>query len=128
MSPIHEWIRENARRSIQEIYVAGYATSAGYASSAGSAPGGAALTLGVAQSGASAQNNMRSAAIAYANGLKIAWGSWNMARGEIRTAVIPVSFSHYYTTGNNITAQTANTITFRNGNDAGTVYFYRIGY
>jgi len=105
-----------------------YATSSGYASSAGSASGGAALTYAVGQSGAAQQNNMVSAIIVYANGLKIAWGTWSMAVQTQRTVSIPYSFSHYYTTGNNITAQTANTITFRNGNDAGTVYFYRIGY
>lgn len=105
-----------------------YATSSGYASSAGSAPGGAALTYAVGQSGAAQQNNMVSAIIVYANGLKIAWGTWSMAVQTQRTVSIPYSFSHYYTTGNNIIAQTANTIMFRNGNDAGTVYFYRIGY
>lgn len=104
-----------------------YATSSGYASSAGSAPGGAALTYAVGQSGGAVYNNMASAIIVYANGLKIAWGTWNIDRQSTRTASIPYSFSHYYTTGSNITAQTANTITFR-CSDTCTGSFYRIGY
>lgn len=90
--PIHEWIRENARRSIQEIYVAGYATSSGYASSAGSA-----TEIPVSISAPETANVLNGTAkmLIFPNSkLKIAYGTIGTKRQTYGTHTFPVAFTY----------------------------------